>query len=223
MEELERKINYRFKDIKLLELAMSHTSYANETKGKESNERIEYLGDAVLELISSEYIYNTYSKLPEGEMTKTRAYAVCEESLAIVANRYSFSDFLQVGKCETMNEGKYRNSILADAVEATIGAIYLDGGYDKARDFILPNLIPQIEDYIKNGNKDYKTQLQEKLQAHGEVKIEYRLVCEKGPDHAKTFEVEVYCDNNLLGFGEGKSKKDAEMNAAKVALESKKI
>lgn len=219
MKKLEEKLGYKFKNSKLLELAMSHTSYANETKGKESNERIEYLGDAVLELISSEYIYIKYPKLPEGEMTKTRAYAVCEDSLAAVANKYSFSDFLQVGKCETMSEGKYRNSILADAVEATIGAIYLDGGYENAKNFILPNIIPQIEEYIKNGNKDYKTQLQEKLQERGEVKIEYRLTGEKGPDHAKIFSIEVYCDNILLGAGEGKSKKDAEMNAAKEALQ----
>jgi len=221
MKSLEDQIQYHFKDKSLLELAMSHTSYANEIKGKDSNERIEYLGDAVLELISSEYIYKTYSKLPEGEMTKTRAYAVCEDSLAIVANKYSFSDFLQVGKCESMTNGKYRNSILADAVEATIGAIYLDGGYEEARKFILPNIIPQIEEYIKNGNRDYKTQLQEKLQERGEVKIEYRLVDEKGPDHAKIFTVEVYCNELLLGNGEGKSKKDAEMNAAKIALERK--
>ena len=218
MKGLEEKIGYKFKKIELLELAMSHTSYANEIKGQDSNERIEYLGDAVLELIASEYIYKTYPKLPEGEMTKTRAYAVCEDSLAIVANKYSFSDFLRVGKCETKTNGKYRNSILADAVEATIGAIFLDSGYDNAKNFILPNIIPQIEDYIKNGNKDYKTQLQEKLQAHGEVKIEYKLVGEKGPDHAKIFSVEVYCNDVLLGSGEGKSKKDAEMNAAKEAL-----
>lgn len=223
MENLEEKIQYHFKNKDLLELAMSHTSYANEMKGKESNERIEYLGDAVLELISSEYIYKTYPKLPEGEMTKTRAYAVCEDSLAVVANKYGFSDFLRVGKCEIMSKGKIRNSILADAVEATIGAIYLDGGFEAAKQFILPNIIPQMEEYIKNGNKDYKTQLQEKLQMYGEVKIEYRLVSEKGPDHAKTFSVEVYCNNVLLGSGEGKSKKDAEMNAAKFALNDKKL
>lgn len=220
MKGLEEKIGYEFKNKGLLELAMSHTSYANETKGKESNERIEYLGDAVLELISSEYIYNTYPKLPEGEMTKTRAYAVCEDSLAIVANKYSFSDFLKVGKCEVMTNGKYRDSILADSVEAVIGAIYLDGGFESAKKFILPSLITQIEDYIKNGGKDYKTQLQEKLQVHGEVKIEYREAYEKGPDHAKIFGVEVYCNNNLLGAGEGKSKKDAEMNAAREALKN---
>ena len=223
MKGLEEKIQYCFQNRNQLELAMSHTYYANEMKGKESNERIEYLGDAVLELISSEYIYKTYPKLPEGEMTKTRAYAVCEDSLAIVANKFSFSDFLRVGKCEGTTNGKYRNSILADAVEAIIGAIYLDGGYEEAKKFILPNIIPQIEEYTKNRNRDYKTQLQEKLQIHGEVKIEYRLVGEKGPDHAKTFDVEVYCNHILLGSGEGKSKKDAEMNAAKIALENKNI
>ena len=216
---LEERIGYNFNNKDLLHVALSHTSYANETKNAQSNERIEYLGDAVLELISSEYIYKTYPNLPEGEMTKTRAYAVCENSLAKVANKYDFSEYLLVGKCEGMVNGKYRNSILADAVEAVIGAIFLDAGIEKAKDFILPNIIPQIEDYIKNGNKDYKTQLQEKLQVHGDVKIEYRLVEEKGPDHEKIFVVEVYCNDKLLGKGEGRSKKEAEMRAAQIALQ----
>ena len=215
---IEEKINYNFKDKKLIEVAMNHTSYANEHKGKISNERLEFLGDAVLELISSEYIYNTYPNMPEGEMTKTRAYAVCEDSLAIVANKFGFSDFLRVGKCEGKINGKYRNSILADSVEATIGAIYLDSNLERARDFILPMIIPQIEDYIKNGGKDYKTRLQEKLQQHGEVKIEYKLIGERGPDHAKIFDVEVSCNGKVLGKGEGKSKKEAEADAAKNAL-----
>ncbi len=215
---LEEKIGYKFKNKDLLHLALSHTSYANETKNAQSNERIEYLGDAVLELISSEYIYKTYPKMPEGEMTKTRAFAVCENSLAKVANSYEFSEYLLVGKCETKKDGKYRNSILADAVEAVIGAIFLDSGIEEAKKFILPNIIPQIEEYVKNGNKDYKTQLQEKLQVHGEVKIEYKLVSESGPDHDKTFVVEVYCDGKLLGKGEGRSKKEAEMHAAQKAL-----
>ena len=216
---LEERIRYNFKNKDLLQVALSHTSYANETKNEQSNERIEYLGDAVLELISSEYIYKTYPNLPEGEMTKTRAYAVCENSLAKVANKYDFSEYLLVGKCEAMINGKYRNSILADAVEAVIGAIFLDAGIEKAKEFILPNIIPQIEDYIKNGNKDYKTQLQEKLQVHGDVKIEYKLVEEKGPDHEKIFVVEVYCNDKLLGKGEGRSKKEAEMRAAQIALQ----
>lgn len=218
MMSLEEKIRYSFKNKKLLQLALSHTSYANEIKDAQSNERIEYLGDAVLELISSEYIYSSYPEMPEGEMTKTRAYAVCENSLAKIANKYKFSEYLLVGRCENKIDGNYRNSILADAVEAVIGAIFLDSGIDEARRFILPNIIPQIEEYVKNGNKDYKTQLQEKLQVHGEVKIEYKLVDEKGPDHDKTFIVEVYCDGKLLGKGEGRSKKEAEMRAAQQAL-----
>lgn len=215
---LEERIGYYFNNKALLHVALSHTSYANEHKNTQSNERIEYLGDAVLELISSEYVYKTYPNLPEGEMTKIRAYAVCEDSLAKVANKYDFSEYLLVGKCEAMVNGRYRNSILADAVEAVIGAIFLDAGIEKAKEFILPNIIPQIEDYIKNGNKDYKTQLQEKLQVHGDVKIEYKLVDEKGPDHEKIFVVEVYCNDKLLGKGEGRSKKEAEMHAAQTAL-----
>ena len=216
---IEEKIGYTFKNKVLLETAMNHTSFANEHKGKESNERLEFLGDAILELISSEYIFKTYPKMPEGEMTKTRAYAVCEDSLAIVANKFGFSDFLHVGKCENKINGRYRNSILADSVEALIGAIFLDSNLDNAKAFILPNIIPQIKDYIKNGGKDYKTRLQEKLQVHGEVKIEYILIGERGPDHAKVFDVEVMCNGKVLGKGEGKSKKDAEMDAAKNALE----
>lgn len=216
---IEEKIGYSFKNKKLIETAMSHTSYANERKGVESNERLEFLGDAILELISSDYIYKNYPKMPEGEMTKTRAYAVCEDSLSIVANKFGFSDFLHVGKCEGKVKGKYRNSILADSVEATIGAIYLDSGLEEAKNFILPNIIPQIEDYIKNGGKDYKTRLQEKLQVNGDVKIEYILIGERGPDHAKVFDVEVHCNGKVLGKGEGKSKKEAEMDAAKNALE----
>ena len=215
---IEEAIGYSFSDKNLIETAMHHTSYANEHKNLLSNERLEFLGDAVLELIASDYIYKTYPKMPEGEMTKTRAYAVCEDSLSIVANRFGFSDFLLVGKCENKVDGKYRNSILADSVEATIGAIYLDAGIDRAREFILPNIIPQIEDYIAHGGKDYKTRLQEKLQIKGEVKIEYVLVGERGPDHAKIFDVQVMCDGKVLGLGEGRSKKEAEMDAAKNAL-----
>lgn len=215
---IEEKIGYKFKNKKLIDTAMSHTSYSNETKGKESNERLEFLGDAILELISSEYLYNNYPKMPEGEMTKTRAYAVCEKSLASVANKFGFSDFLKVGKSEKKVKGKYRNSILADSVEATIGAIYLDSNYECAKNFILPNIIPQIEDYIEHGGKDYKTRLQEKLQEHGDVKIEYLLIAERGPDHAKVFDVEVLCNGKVLGKGEGMSKKEAEMDAAKNAL-----
>ena len=215
---IEREINYTFKNKKLIETAMSHTSYANEVKGQSSNERIEFLGDAVLELISSEYIYTTYPNLSEGAMTKTRAYAVCEDSLVKVAEKFNFKKYIKLGKCERSGNENCRSSILADSVEAVIGAIFLDGGLEEARKFILPTIIPTIEECIARGNKDYKTQLQEKLQVNGDVKIEYRLVEEKGMDNDRHFAVEVYCDNKFLGRGEGKSKKEAEMKAAHNAL-----
>lgn len=218
MKELQEKINYTFKDEKLLKLALTHTSYANETKCGESNERIEFLGDAILELISSEYIYIKYPKLSEGKMTKTRAYAVCEESLAELANNYGFSDFLLVGKCEEKIDGRYRNSILADSVEAVIGAIFLDGGLDEAKNFILSWVIKKVEEFLTKGSNDYKTTLQEKLQVHGDVKIEYKIVDETGPEHNRLFTAEVFCNGKLLGKGNGKSKKEAEMEAAKEAL-----
>lgn len=215
---LSEKIGYKFKDENLLEIALTHTSYANETKGKMHNERLEYLGDAVLELITSEYIFKTYPKLSEGEMTKTRAYSVCEDSLAEIANRYGFSDFLHVGKCEDKINGSYRNSILADSVEAVIGAIFLDSGLEDVKKFVLPNIIKKVEEYLKDGSKDYKTLLQEKLQVNGDVKIEYKIIKEEGPEHNKTFVAEVYCDDKMLGQGKGKSKKEAEMEAARTAL-----
>ena len=214
---IENEINYEFHNKELLQVALSHTSYANEHKGQASNERTEYLGDAVLELISSEYIFKNYPNLSEGEMTKCRAYAVCENSLVKVANKYHFEKYLLVGKCEI--DGP-RPSMLADSVEAVIGAIFLDSGFEKARDFILPNIIPFIEEFVKGGNKDYKTKLQEKLQVHGDVKIEYKLVAEHGEDHEKQFDVEVYCNGKFLGRGSGKSKKEAEMEAAKEAIKN---
>lgn len=219
--KLEEKIGYSFKKPELLDLALTHTSYANESKGKMHNERIEFLGDAVLEVISSEYLYNNYPKLSEGEMTKVRAYSVCEESLSELAIKYSFSDFLHVGKCEDKINGIYRASIMADAVEAVIGAIFLDGGIDEAKKFILPHIILKVKECLTKGNNDYKTRLQEKLQAKGEVKIEYKIVKEMGPEHNRTFVSEVYCNGVMLGQGTGKSKKESEMEAAKVALENK--
>ncbi len=214
----EEKIGYEFKNKKLLELALTHTSYANQLKGVPSNERIEFLGDAVLEVIASEYIYLTYPQLSEGEMTKMRAYSVCEESLAEVAKKYGFSDVLHVGKSEQKINGLYRDSMLADSVEAVMGAIFLDAGIEEVKKFILPHIQNKVRQFDLKGNNDYKTKLQEKLQVHGEVKIEYKLIESTGPDHDKTFVSEVLCDGKLLGKGKGKSKKEAEMEAAKEAL-----
>ena len=216
----EEVIGYEFKNKKFLETALTHSSYAHENGLKEYNEKIEFLGDAVLELISSEYIYLHYSNLSEGEMTKARAFAVCEEALAEVANRYGFSDFLKVGRCESRINGKYRNSILADSVEAVIGAMYLDSGIECARKFITKSIEQKLKEYVEVGNKDYKTQLQELLQVNGDVFIEYKIVKEEDPEHAKKFTAEVYCDGKLLGTGNGKNKKESEMEAAKVAIKN---
>ena len=220
LEILEKEIGYKFKDISLLKKALTHTSYAYEHK-LESNEKLEFLGDSILEFLSSKYIYNNYPKLKEGEMTKVRATVVCEKSLYKVAKLHNFSDFLYLGKSEIKTGGNKRPAILADSVEAVIAAIYLDGGLKEAEKFIIENLKDEIEIATKHvGNKDYKTVLQEKLQVHGEVKIEYEITKELGPDHDKTFEAQVKCNGKVLAKGSGKSKKEAHMMAAKKALEN---
>ena len=222
MEKLQENIGYKFKDQELLKKALTHTSYAYE-HNVESNEKLEFLGDSILEFISSIYLYKNYPKLKEGEMTKVRATVVCEKSLYKVAKKHNFSDFLYLGKSERLSGGENRPAILADSVEAIIAAVYLDGGLEEARRFIEENLKDEIEIASKHvGQKDYKTVLQEKLQEHGEVKIVYTIINEKGPDHDKIFEAEVECNGKQLAVGTGKSKKQAEMQAAKKALESLK-
>ena len=221
-EKIERSIGYSFKNKELLKKALTHTSYAYENN-VESNEKLEFLGDSILEFITSDYIYCNYPKLKEGEMTKVRASVVCEKSLYKVAKLHNFSDFLNLGKSERKTGGYERPAILADSVEAVIAAIYLDGGIQSAQEFIIENLKKEIEMASKHvGDKDYKTVLQEKLQIHGNVKIEYELIKEIGPDHNKTFEVQVKCNNKPLAKGKGKSKKEAQMKAAKNALEGLK-
>lgn len=222
MEKLEKNIGYEFKNKELLKKALTHTSYAYE-HGIESNEKLEFLGDSILEFISSIYLFKNYSNLKEGEMTKVRATVVCEKSLYKVAKKHNFSDFLYLGKSERTSGGENRPAILADSVEAVIAAIYLDGGIEEAKKFIDENLKDEIEIASKNvGQKDYKTVLQEKLQEHGEVKIKYTILKETGPDHDKTFEAQVECNNQKLAVGEGKSKKQAEMEAARKALSNLK-
>ena len=172
-----------------------------------------------MKFISSKYLYENYKKLKEGEMTKVRATVVCEESLYKVAKRHNFSDFLYVGKSEKLSKGNERPAILADSVEAVIAAIYLDGGIEPVTKFIIENLKEEIEIATKHvGDKDYKTVLQEKLQEKGNVKITYSIIKETGPDHDKTFEAEVSVEGRKLAEGRGKSKKQAEMEAAKKAL-----
>ena len=216
--KLEQSIGYTFKNKDLLLKAFTHTSYAYDNH-VESNEKLEFLGDSILEFLSSKYIYNNYPKLKEGEMTKVRAEVVCEDSLYLVAQKHHFSDFLYLGKSEAVTHGKTKPAILADSVEALIAAIYFDSNLEEAEKFIIENLKDAIEESSKNvGMKDHKTVLQEKLQVHGNVHITYEVIKTTGPDHDKTFVVEVSWDGRKLAIGEGKTKKQAEMQAAKKAL-----
>ena len=216
--DFENNIGYVFKNKELLKNALTHTSYAFENKTV-SNERLEYLGDSILEFISSKYLFLNYNNLSEGEMTKVRASAVCEESLYKIALKNNFSDFLYLGKSEKSTCIK-KASILADSVEAVIAAIYLDSGIEETEKFIIKNIREEIEYASKNvGLKDYKTYLQEKLQTNGDVSIKYNIVKEEGPDHDKVFTSEVLCNGKKIAEGKGKSKKSAEMDAAKKAIE----
>lgn len=220
LEILEKNIGYTFKNKALLKNALTHTSYAYENH-IQSNEKLEFLGDSILEFLSSKYIYNNYSKLKEGEMTKVRATVVCEDSLYKIADKHNFSDFLYVGKSERMHQGNRKIAIMADSVEAVIAAIYFDSGLEEAEKFIIDNLKEEIEIATKNvGIKDHKTVLQEKLQVNGNVNIKYEIINETGPDHDKTFTAEVKLDGKVLAVGKGKTKKQAERDAAGKALET---
>lgn len=202
-EEIEKQIGYTFKNKELLKTALTHTSFANMHDIK-SNEKLEYLGDSILEFISSKYLYNNYERLNEGEMTKVRATVVCEESLYGVASKLELGKYLITSKGEGFGNVKNK-AILADAVEAIIAAIYLDSNLENAEKFIIENLKEPVETASHHvGTKDYKTVLQEKLQIHGNVKIEYVIISEKGPDHDKYFEAEVICDGKKLANGERK-------------------
>ena len=229
MKSLEENIGYTFKNKELLKRALTHTSYAYE-KGVQSNEKLEFLGDSILEFISSIYIYQNYPTLKEGEMTKVRATVVCEDSLYKIATRLKFNEFLYLGNSEIKGKEQIRKAILADSVEAVIAAMYLDSNslflnvypsnLEEAQRFIIDNLKNEIEVATKHvGQKDYKTVLQEKLQAHGTTSIKYEIIDEKGPDHAKIFVSQVEWNGKKLAIGEGKSKKIAEMEAARKALE----
>lgn len=220
LEKLENSIGYTFKNKQLLENALTHTSYAYE-KHIASNEKLEFLGDSILEFISSKYLYNNFPKLSEGEMTKVRATIVCEESLYKIAQKHNFSDFLFLGKSELACHKEARPAIMADSVEAVIAAIYFDAGLQEAEKFIVENLKEEATVASKNvGQKDYKTVLQEKLQIHGEVHIKYEIIKEEGPDHDKKFTARVSCNGKILATGEGRTKKNAEMEAARKALKA---
>jgi len=199
---------------------LTHSSYANEQRGKAiSNERLEFLGDSVLNLSVSNYLYNRFKDLTEGELTKLRASIVSEGSLVKIAEKIKLGEYLRLGKGEEITGGRRRNSILADAVEAVIGAIYLDGGFEKASDFILYYQIPEIDNSLNGkGLRDYKTELQELIQRDSDQEIHYHIIKESGPDHAKEFVAQVFHNGKVIGEGIGKSKKDAEQQAACQAL-----
>lgn len=198
LDKFEENIGYSFSNKNLLKTALTHTSYANEQKVT-SNEKLEFLGDAVLEFVTSEYLYKNYSHLKEGEMTKVRASVVCEESLYKIATRHNFSDFLYLGKSELSNSKQVRPAILADSVEAIIAAMYLDSNVEQVKKFVIDNLKESIETASKHvGMKDYKTVLQEKLQVHKGAHIEYKIIKESGPDHNKIFTAEVKLNGKVL-------------------------
>ena len=213
--ELEEKIGYTFRDFSLLKRAMMHSSYTNERHLEKCNERLEFLGDAVLELVSSEYLFRESPKVSEGELTKTRASMVCEPSLAQCARDIELGKYLLLGKGEEATGGRNRDSITSDAMEALIGAIYLDGGFTNAKEFIHRFILTDLED--KKLFYDSKTILQEIVQAENR-EISYHLVREEGPDHNKSFYVEALIGGVSFGSGKGRTKKAAEQQAAYEAI-----
>lgn len=224
ISKFEDIINYKFEDKDYILEALTHSSYSNENKNFKFNERLEFLGDSVLSIVISDYLFKKEKDLPEGELTKLRANIVCEESLSEVAVQIHLGEYLLLGKGEEATGGRERISILADALEAIIAAIYLDGGLEESRKFILRYMEEIIEDSLEGKIfRDYKTYLQEVLQSKGEQHIWYKLIEEKGPDHNKIFVMEVGINDEVLGVGEGKSKKDAEQVAARYALKSQKF
>ncbi len=221
INKFEKKIGYTFRNKGYILEALTHSSYSNENKSCEFNERLEFLGDSVLGIIISDYLFKNEKYLPEGELTKLRANIVCEESLSEVAKEICLGEYMFLGKGEEASGGRYRISILADAFEAIIASIYLDGGLDYAKDFVLKHMKKIIKSSVEGKIfRDYKTYLQEMLQSRGKVLIEYKLIDEKGPDHNKIFIMQVFVNNILIGSGDGKSKKEAEQVSAKDAIKN---
>jgi ribonuclease-3 len=223
MLALENRIKYHFSDLSILFLALSHSSYANEMRmsKEKSNERLEFLGDAVLELVTSEHVYKEYAHLSEGDLTKLRASIVCEQTLSACARDLQLGQYLFLGKGEDISGGRERDSILSDAMEAVIGAIYLDGGFTNAKEFIQNFILADIKN--KDLFFDSKTILQEIIQNEdNKQKLRYKLISEEGPDHNKTFTIAVCIGNDEIGKGTGRTKKAAEQEAAYQAIQKLK-
>ncbi len=219
LNELEEKIKYKFRNRDYLTEALTHSSYANENRnGRESNERLEFLGDSVVSIVAADLLFERFPHTSEGELSKIRSGLVCTASLCAFANEISLGDFLFLGKGEEMSGGRQRSTILENAFEALTAAIYLDGGLEKARAFVLGFLINALDNHRINF-KDYKTLLQEVVQQNHDETLNYVIVGESGPDHDKRFEVEVHLNSNIIGRGIGRSKKQAEQEAAREALQ----
>lgn len=210
----------KFNDENLMNIALIHPSYAQEQSILSNNQRLEFLGDAVLDFVVAEYLYRNFADKSEGDLTQIRARVVCEKALVEIANCINIGKYLMLGRGEEMSGGRNRKSILADTVEAVIGAIYLDQGLDGARDFILQYLQPLIEETAQGDYQDYKSRLQEYVQSRSRDNVHYKIVSETGPPHAKSFVAGVFLKNEILACGQGKSKKEAEQNAAEKALEN---
>ena len=221
IKELETAIGYRFQNISFLQNALAHSSYANERwhNSLMSNERLEFLGDSILGMVVADHLYRSFPNRPEGELTRMRADMVCERALAKVANQISLGDHILLGKGEEQGGGRSRDSILADAVESIIAACYLDGGMDAAKRFVERFVLSDVP-VAKLHNVDYKTALQELVQQKKNQIIQYTLVGESGPDHDKQFQVELSLNGEVIGSGTGTSKKRAEQEAAKAAIEA---
>lgn len=221
MTTLEEKLGYEFRDPALLENALTHSSCANESRGRrQSNERLEFLGDSILGMVVADHLYRNHPDLPEGELTRTRAALVCEDSLVEVAEALHLGEYLHLGKGEEAGGGRERPSIIADAVEAVLAAVYLDGGIGSARKLIQKFILDREAE--KSASRDYKTALQELVQRESGQVLGYQLIGAEGPDHAKIFSVEVDLNGIPIGQGRGRSKKEAEQNAAKAAIEKLK-
>jgi ribonuclease-3 len=218
MQELEQKLNYCFHDRELLRTALTHSSYANEHNCA-SNERLEFVGDSVLGMVTASHLYLQFPTLPEGKMTKLRAELVCEQSLRDVAEQLELGKYLMLGRGEESSGGRSRSSILADCVEAVIAAIYLDGGMEPARRLIDTRILSKLEGTGSTLMRDWKTELQELIQQKPGHTLCYQMIGESGPDHMKRFQASVSCDGNEIGTGEGKTKKEAEQMAARAALD----
>lgn len=218
IEQIQQIIGYSFNNLNLLYRAMTHSSYANDQKMNKlnCNERLEFLGDAVLELISSEFLYDNFGEKPEGELTKLRASLVSEQPLANVARTIGLGDYILLSKGEENTGGRERDSIISDAVEALLGAIYLDGGMDPARQFVYKYIVNDIEK--KQLFHDSKTILQEMVQKYKLGELSYVLIAERGPDHMKEYEVNCELSGKVIGYGKGKTKKSAQQKAAYDAI-----